>query len=129
MEKLQINYEVLHSIYGEINEEVIDLFNCFIDSNKEIISNLQHTYEIGAVEDYRRCLHHNASPYTYVGFPEVTDTFKLMETKSKCISSISEITQEHELLVQKVIKVAIILKEEINKMLLKNKHVGYKIAC
>ena len=130
MKKLQINYEVLQTTYGDCQEELVELFRDFINYHGDILTGLKKYFAADNPDDYRKCLHHNASPFTYIGFPDITEAFRSLVQKCKTITSLSEISREHEDIIMAVEMIALLLTEEVKRFQENNgKEFSYMIAC
>ncbi len=130
MNTIQIDYEIIHNTYGDCDEAVAELFKEFTNCHSDVIESLQSIYHSNNTEEYQRCLHYNASPFTYVGFPQLTEKFRVLINKTKVSTSLYEIRNEHEKIISCVKKAASLLNEELQRLQKKvaNKN-KYMIAC
>jgi hypothetical protein len=130
MKQHQINYEILHNTYGDCNEDLIELFQEFVNSHSSLLNSLEVSFASGNIDEYKECLHHNASPFTYVGFPGITELFRLHIKKCNNTLHISEMGTGHFNIIKSVKAAAGTLTTEINRLRINfNTEKRYMIAC
>ena len=81
MKTIQLDRSVLHNLYGDCTESMIELFTDFITSYSETRKSLFSAFESGNLLSLKRVLHYHGPSFMYLGIPEVAEMFKNLESK------------------------------------------------
>jgi predicted SnoaL-like aldol condensation-catalyzing enzyme len=81
MKTIQLDRSVLHNLYGDCTESMIELFTDFITSYSETRQSLFSAFESGNLVSLKRVLHFHGPSFMYLGVPEVAAMFKSLEAK------------------------------------------------
>ena len=81
MKTIQIDREVLCSIYGECHSGLNEVFSEFLGSYDELKQNLFSAFESGNLSSLKRLLHFHGPSFMYLGIPSVAGMFKELEHK------------------------------------------------
>ena len=79
MKTIQINKEVLHSIYGGCAESIKEVFSEFLNGHAIIRQNLLSSFQSGSFDSLKRFLHHHGPSFMYIGMPYISASFKELE--------------------------------------------------
>ncbi len=82
MKTIQIDREVLCTLYDGCQESLHEMFTEFIGSYAELKKNLSSAYQSGNLHSLKRVLHFHGPSFTYLGMPAVAEMFKELERKS-----------------------------------------------
>ena len=82
MKTMQPDRTVLHNIYGDSRENMIEIFSEFLSSYPDIRKSLFSAFESGNLNSFKRVLHYHGPSFNYLGLPEVADMFQ--DLKLKC---------------------------------------------
>lgn len=81
MKTIQIDREVLCTLYDGCQESLNEMFTEFLGSYDELRKNLYSAFESGNLNSLKRVLHFHGPSFTYLGMPVVADMFKDLEKK------------------------------------------------
>lgn len=108
--------ETLHTLYGSMNEDVIDFFSEFIIVYPEFKSQCLESYRQNDLEGLKKALHQHAPGFTYVGFPGLTQGMKKLEMNCSKASSVAEINKQFHELMLMADSAASEVKKELNTL-------------
>ena len=81
MKTIQLDREVLLSLYGDCKDSQIEVFSEFLSSYSEIKKNLYSAFESGNLFSLKRVLHFHGPSFMYLGIPAMAAKFKDLEQK------------------------------------------------
>jgi HPt (histidine-containing phosphotransfer) domain-containing protein len=81
--KLEINKQELNKMYDGSVESMLEVFDAFLETQTEVIQELNIAFENENENLIRQQLHYHAPVFGYVGFADVTQYFKELEAKYK----------------------------------------------
>lgn len=79
MKKIQLDRDVLQSLYGDCRENMIEIFSDFLESYPETKKSLFAAYNSGNLTSLKRVLHYHGPSFMYLGLPEIAAQFKSLE--------------------------------------------------
>ncbi len=81
MKTIQIDREVLSTLYGGCHESMNEVFTEFLRGYSELKQNLFAAFDSGNLSSLKRLLHFHGPSFMYLGIPLVAGMFKDMELK------------------------------------------------
>lgn len=81
MKTILLDREVLHNLYGDCEESMMEIFSEFLASYAETKQTLFSAFESGNLNTLKRVLHFHGPSFMYLGIPEVAVMFKNLESR------------------------------------------------
>ena len=81
MKTIQLDRDVLHNLYGDCQESMIEIFSDFLTDYSETRQTLLSAFDSGNLLSLKRVLHFHGPCFMYIGLPDVAAAFKTLEKK------------------------------------------------
>ena len=102
MKTIQINKEVLYSIYGGCSESMKEVFSAFLNGHAIIRQNLLSSYRSGSFDSLKKFLHYHGPSFMYIGMPNISHSFKELEQQCLGVANQNLISDNFSNLIQLV---------------------------
>ena len=114
---VEIKRESLYKMYDGSTESIIEVFDAFLDSEKEVVEDLDSAFSNADESTIRKQLHYHAPIFGYIGFPQVTLFIKDMENKYKNAVAPREKKLDHNELISTLKQVTslLVIEKELMK--------------
>ena len=114
MKTIQIDRQVLQTLYGGCEESIKEVFTEFIRGYSELKENLVSGYESANAKKQKKVLHFHGPSFMYLGMPEITSQFKKIEMYCAEPSACSLPSSEFTELMEMVNESKLLVENEIN---------------
>ncbi|MEI2737969.1 MAG: hypothetical protein V9F01_04220 [Chitinophagaceae bacterium] len=81
MKTIQVDNDVLNSLYGDSKDSLNEVFSAYISSYHEMKQNLSSAFCSGNLNSLKRLLHFHGPSYMYLGMPQLANMFNALEQK------------------------------------------------
>lgn len=115
MNTLKFENEIIHKLYGNSKEDIIDILNEYISSKEEMLTSLHTSFSKGT-EELLDSLHFHSSVFSYVGFPQLTNECLLLESDCKRYNLSATVQLRFRELIVKIKESTVIVEKEIDKL-------------
>jgi hypothetical protein len=102
MKTIQLDNEVLQSLYSGCEESKEEVFSEFISSYSDLKNNLVTVYASGNLVSIKSTLHYHGPSFMYLGAPEVASMFKKLELQCGVSQSTNSISAQFNELLEMV---------------------------
>lgn len=110
--ELEIKRQELHKMYDGSTESMVEVFDAFLGAQHEVIDEINIAFENENENLIRQQLHYHAPVFGYVGFSQVTLFLKELENKYKEPVTLTEMKQDHAVIINILVKVVELLISE-----------------
>ncbi len=113
MGQVILDKEMLHNLYGDSPDDIVDMFRAYLNQHDEILSSFKTAFGFG-LDSLRRCVHFHSSAFIYIGFPQLA--IACSEFERKCIAykkNSQAIETDFNTLIKKITESAILVKQEL----------------
>ena len=99
---MQPDRTVLHNIYGDSSENMIDIFSEFLNSYPDIRKTLYSAFESGNLNSFKRVLHYHGPSFNYLGLPEVAEMFHALKLRCYQVENHFYLSRDFETLMKTI---------------------------
>lgn len=103
-------------MYDGSAESILEVFDAFLDSETEVLEELDIAFSNENEKLIRQQLHYHAPVFGYVGFPQVVLYLKALENKYCSRITVAEMQHDHKEILRILKQVTAILMEEKEQM-------------
>jgi hypothetical protein len=114
--EVEIKREELYKMYDGSVESILEVFDAFLDSETEVLEELEIAFSNESEKLIRQQLHYHAPVFGYVGFPQVVLFLKALENKYSNPIAVAEMQRDYAEIRAVLKKVTAILAEEKEHM-------------
>jgi hypothetical protein len=102
MKAIQLDKEVLLTLYSGCEESIAEVFAEFINGYAELKLSLFAAFDSGNITSMKKLLHFHGPSFMYLGIPSVTEMFKELELKCKQEGNVFSVSVDFKALMQAV---------------------------
>lgn len=107
--------ETIARFYGNSSNDILEILEEYLASQEEMLQSLCTAFLSGS-RSLSNCLHFHSSVFTYVGFPQLTRDFVLLELECKASISSAELETKFDVLVGKIKQCNRLIQHEIERL-------------
>jgi HPt (histidine-containing phosphotransfer) domain-containing protein len=128
MNSLTFEREMLYRFYGNCPNDVSEILTEYVEDEHNMISSLQNSFQ-NSVEALRDKVHHYASIFTYVGFPQISFYCIEFEKKCKQLNNLNALELNFTELINYILHSIQLAKNELEEIRSKTNFLGKQNAA